>query len=73
MPMLCATGYDGSERKDGFMIQEGHYTILENRGAVAKITINRPEKRNTLSRAAIPARCWRCLRSYVRTMISPWC
>jgi enoyl-CoA hydratase/carnithine racemase len=35
------------------MIKEGQYTILEKRGAVAKITINRPEKRNALSRAAI--------------------
>lgn len=35
------------------MIKEGQFTILEKRGAVAKITINRPEKRNALSRAAI--------------------
>ncbi|HSK30646.1 MAG TPA: enoyl-CoA hydratase/isomerase family protein [Candidatus Limnocylindria bacterium] len=35
------------------MIKEGQYTILERRGAVAKITINRPDKRNALSRAAI--------------------
>ena len=35
------------------MIREGKYTILERRGTVAKITINRPEKRNALSRAAI--------------------
>jgi len=35
------------------MIKEGKYTILETRGAVAKITINRPEKRNALSRDVI--------------------
>ncbi len=35
------------------MIKEGKFTILETRGAVAKITINRPEKRNALSRDAI--------------------
>jgi len=35
------------------MIRDRQYTILEKRGAVAKITINRPEKRNALSRAAI--------------------
>lgn len=35
------------------MIKEGQYTLLEKRGAVARITINRPEKRNALSRAAI--------------------
>ena len=35
------------------MIKEGKYTILETRGAVAKITINRPEKRNALSRDTI--------------------
>jgi enoyl-CoA hydratase/carnithine racemase len=35
------------------MIRDGKYTILETRGAVAKITINRPEKRNALSRATI--------------------
>ncbi len=40
-------------RKDLAMIKEGKFTILETRGAVAKITINRPEKRNALSRAAI--------------------
>ena len=33
-----------TERKD---------ILVEKRGAVAKITINRPEKRNALSRAAI--------------------
>jgi enoyl-CoA hydratase/carnithine racemase len=32
------------------MIKEGKFTLLEKRGAVAKITINRPEKRNALSR-----------------------
>mgnify|MGYP003694632345 CR=1 FL=1 len=26
------------------MIKEGKFTLLEKRGAVAKITINRPEK-----------------------------
>jgi enoyl-CoA hydratase/carnithine racemase len=35
------------------MIKEGKFTILEIRGAVAKLTINRPEKRNALSRDAI--------------------
>jgi enoyl-CoA hydratase/carnithine racemase len=35
------------------MIKEGRFTVLETRGAVAKITINRPEKRNALSRDAI--------------------
>jgi enoyl-CoA hydratase/carnithine racemase len=35
------------------MTTEKKYTLLENRGAVAKITINRPEKRNALSRDAI--------------------
>jgi enoyl-CoA hydratase/carnithine racemase len=35
------------------MIKEGKFTILETRGAVAKITINRPEKRNALSRDTI--------------------
>ncbi|HVO91518.1 MAG TPA: enoyl-CoA hydratase/isomerase family protein, partial [Terriglobales bacterium] len=35
------------------MIKEGKYTILETRGAVAKITINRAEKRNALSRDVI--------------------
>jgi enoyl-CoA hydratase/carnithine racemase len=35
------------------MIKEGKFTILETRGAVAKLTINRPEKRNALSRDAI--------------------
>lgn len=35
------------------MTQEGTYTLLETRGAVAKITINRPEKRNALSRDTI--------------------
>jgi enoyl-CoA hydratase/carnithine racemase len=35
------------------MIKEGKFTLLEKRGAVAKITINRPEKRNALSRDAI--------------------
>jgi enoyl-CoA hydratase/carnithine racemase len=35
------------------MIKEGEFTILETRGAVAKITINRPEKRNALSRDTI--------------------
>src|SRR5919109_4054784 len=29
------------------------YILVEKRGAVAKITINRPEKRNALSRDAI--------------------
>ena len=32
---------------------ERKYILVEKRGAVAKITINRPEKRNALSRAAI--------------------
>ena len=40
-------------RKDLAMIKEGKFTILETRGAVAKLTINRPEKRNALSRDAI--------------------
>ena len=35
------------------MSTEGKYTLLEKRGAVAKITINRPDKRNALSRDAI--------------------
>ena len=35
------------------MIKEGEFTLLEKRGAVAKITINRPDKRNALSRDAI--------------------
>ncbi len=35
------------------MIKEGKFTILETRGAVVKITINRPEKRNALSRDTI--------------------
>jgi enoyl-CoA hydratase/carnithine racemase len=35
------------------MIKEGKFTILETRDAVAKITINRPEKRNALSRDTI--------------------
>jgi enoyl-CoA hydratase/carnithine racemase len=35
------------------MIKEGKFTILETRGAVAKLTINRPEKRNALSRDTI--------------------
>jgi len=43
----------GCEQKGSIMIKEGKYTILETRGAVAKITINRPEKRNALSRDTI--------------------
>src|SRR5499425_2220842 len=35
------------------MAAERKYILIEKRGAVAKITINRPEKRNALSRAAI--------------------
>jgi enoyl-CoA hydratase/carnithine racemase len=35
------------------MIKEGKFALLETRGAVAKITINRPEKRNALSRDTI--------------------
>ena len=35
------------------MFREGKFTILETRDAVAQITINRPEKRNALSRDAI--------------------
>ena len=35
------------------MIKEGKFTIVETRGAVAKITINRPEKRNALNRDTI--------------------
>src|SRR5258706_12198958 len=35
------------------MIKEGKFTILETRGVVAKVTINRPAKRNALSRDAI--------------------
>jgi enoyl-CoA hydratase/carnithine racemase len=35
------------------MIKEGKFTIMEARGGVAKITINRPEKRNALSRDTI--------------------
>ena len=35
------------------MKSERKYLFLERRGAVAKITINRPEKRNALSRDAI--------------------
>jgi enoyl-CoA hydratase/carnithine racemase len=41
------------ERKGSIMLREGKYSILEIRGAVAKITINRPEKRNALSRDTI--------------------
>ena len=32
---------------------ERKYILIEKRGAVAKITINRPEKRNALSRDTI--------------------
>ena len=35
------------------MDTQRNYLIVEKRGAVAKITINRPEKRNALSRDAI--------------------
>ena len=35
------------------MTKEGKFTLLEKRGAVAKITINRPDKRNALSRDVI--------------------
>ena len=35
------------------METERKYLLLEKRGAVAKITINRPEKRNALSRDTI--------------------
>jgi len=35
------------------MVKEGKFTIVEKRDAVAKITINRPEKRNALSRDTI--------------------
>src|SRR5919199_1288409 len=35
------------------MITEGKYILVEKHGPVAKITINRPEKRNALSRDAI--------------------
>lgn len=35
------------------MIKEGKYIIVEKRDAVAKITFNRPEKRNALSRDMI--------------------
>ena len=35
------------------MVKERKFTLVETRGAVAKITINRPEKRNALSRDAI--------------------
>ena len=35
------------------MIKEGKFTLLEKRGALAKITINRPDKRNALSRDTI--------------------
>ena len=35
------------------METERKYILVEKRGAVAKITINRPEKRNALSRATI--------------------
>lgn len=35
------------------MIKEGQFTLLEKQGAVAKITINRPDKRNALSRETI--------------------
>ena len=35
------------------MIKQGRFTILESRGAVAQVMINRPEKRNVLSRDAI--------------------
>lgn len=35
------------------MISEGKFTLVEKRAEVAKVTINRPEKRNALSRDAI--------------------
>jgi len=35
------------------MIGEGKYTLVERRGAVVRLTINRPEKRNALSRDTI--------------------
>jgi enoyl-CoA hydratase/carnithine racemase len=35
------------------MIKEGKFTLVEKRGPVAKITINRPDKRNALSRDVI--------------------
>ena len=34
-------------------MREGKFTLLEKRGPVAKITINRPDKRNALSRDTI--------------------
>jgi len=40
------------------MIKEGKFTILETRGTVALITINRPEKRNALNRDAIREILW---------------
>ena len=40
-------------KKGSFMETERKYILLERRGAVAKITINRPDKRNALSRDAI--------------------
>src|SRR5205807_10420926 len=46
-------GFLTTERKGSSMITEGKYTLIEKRGAVAKITINRPDKRNALSRDAI--------------------
>src|SRR5688500_2410148 len=41
------------DERNSFMIKEGRFTLLEKRGAVAKVTINRPDKRNALSRATI--------------------
>jgi len=38
-----------SKEKDKFMIKEGKFTSVGETRAVAKITINRPEKRNALS------------------------
>jgi enoyl-CoA hydratase/carnithine racemase len=60
---------DNSERTLT-MIKEGKFTILETRGAVAKITINRPEKRNALSRDAF-ARILRFSRSCATTIPLP--
>jgi enoyl-CoA hydratase/carnithine racemase len=53
----CVECYSPKEysdvREDNLMIKEGKFILLETRSPVAKITINRPEKRNALSRDTI--------------------
>src|SRR5918996_109343 len=56
IPVICAKDRVRKRRdfgKERVMEKERKYILLEKRGAVAKITINRPEKRNALSRDAI--------------------